>query len=94
MPSSATSCVVRQFLVLDADGLNAFTADGAALGDRASEAVLTPHVGEFGRLTGVKARDLDADRPTHVRALANQTGAVALLKGSRTVVANPDGRLA
>ncbi len=80
-------------LVLDADALNAFAGDGDALADRRSDAVLTPHVGEFARLTGVKRRDLDADRPGHVRALANQTGAVALLKGSRTVIADPDGRL-
>ena len=80
-------------LVLDADGLNAFTGDSVALRDRQAEAVLTPHVGEFARLTGVKARDLDADRPTHVRALAEQTGAVTLLKGSRTVIAEPGGRL-
>lgn len=80
-------------LVLDADGLNAFTGDVAALGDRRSEAVLTPHVGEFTRLTGVKPRDLDADRPAHVRALASQTGAVVLLKGSRTMIADPEGRL-
>ena len=80
-------------LVLDADGLNAFTGDGAALARREADAVLTPHVGEFTRLTGVKGRDLDADRPTHVRALAAQTGAVALLKGSRTLIAEPGGRL-
>jgi hydroxyethylthiazole kinase-like uncharacterized protein yjeF len=80
-------------LVLDADGLNAFTGDGAALGDRQSGAILTPHVGEFTRLTGVKPRDLDADRPTHARSLAAQSGAVALLKGSRTVIADPSGRL-
>jgi len=41
----------------------------------------------------VKPRDLDADRPAHVRALAEQTGAVTLLKGSRTVIAQPGGRL-
>jgi len=79
--------------VLDADGLNAFTGDGVALQDRQAEAVLTPHVGEFARLTGVKARDLDADRPAHVRALAEQTGAITLLKGSRTVIAQASGRL-
>jgi NAD(P)H-hydrate epimerase len=80
-------------LVLDADGLNAFTGDGGALQDRQADTVLTPHVGEFARLTGVKPRDLDADRPAHVRALAEQTGAVTLLKGSRTVIAQPGGRL-
>jgi NAD(P)H-hydrate epimerase len=80
-------------IVLDADGLNAFAGDGSTLADRLADAVLTPHLGEFSRLTGVKARDLDADRPAHVRALAAQTGAVALLKGNRTVIADPDGRV-
>jgi NAD(P)H-hydrate epimerase len=80
-------------LVLDADGLNAFSGDAAAFQDREADAVLTPHVGEFARITGVKPRDLDADRPSHVRALAEQTGAVTLLKGSRTVIAQPGGRL-
>jgi ADP-dependent NAD(P)H-hydrate dehydratase / NAD(P)H-hydrate epimerase len=80
-------------LVLDADGLNAFTGDGAALRDREADAILTPHVGEFARLTGVKPRDLDADRPAHVRDLAEQSGAVTLLKGSRTLIADPGGRL-
>jgi NAD(P)H-hydrate epimerase len=80
-------------LVLDADGLNAFAGDPAALRERDAPAVLTPHVGEFGRLTGVKAGDLDADRPGHVRALAEQTDAVVLLKGSRTVIAEPGGTL-
>lgn len=78
-------------VVLDADGLNAFTGDASALADRRSEAVLTPHAGEFGRLTGVKGPDLDADRIGHVRALASTTAAVTLLKGARTVIAAAGG---
>jgi NAD(P)H-hydrate epimerase len=96
----ATAAFVREVvrrspvpLVLDADGLNAFAGDEGALADRRSDAVLTPHVGEFTRLTGVKPRDLDADRPAHVRALAARAAAVVLLKGSRTLVAEPDGRV-
>jgi ADP-dependent NAD(P)H-hydrate dehydratase / NAD(P)H-hydrate epimerase len=80
-------------LVLDADGLNAFAGDVAGLRDRQADAVLTPHTGEFARLTGVKTRDLDADRPGRVRDLAAGADAVALLKGSRTVIAEPGGRL-
>ena len=78
-------------VVLDADGLNAYTEDAGALATRGSEAVLTPHVGEFGRLTGVKPRDLDADRVGHVRRLAADARAVVLLKGSRTLIADPNG---
>ena len=61
-------------VVLDADGLNAFTGEAQAIADRRSEVVLTPHVGEFGRLTGVKPRDLEADRIGHVRRLASRVG--------------------
>jgi hydroxyethylthiazole kinase-like uncharacterized protein yjeF len=80
-------------VVLDADGLNAYTGDAAALARRSSELVVTPHVGEFGRLTGVKPRDLEADRVGHVRRLADDAQAVALLKGSRTLIAEPRGRV-
>jgi NAD(P)H-hydrate epimerase len=78
-------------LVIDADGLNAFTGRAIDLIDRKSDAILTPHVGEFVRLSGVSARDLARDRLTHARALAERTGAVTLLKGSRTLVTTPDG---
>lgn len=78
-------------LVLDADGLNAFAGRAADLADRKSDAVLTPHVGEFARLSGVSARRLADDRLGHTRALAATAGAVTLLKGSRTLVVTPDG---
>ncbi|MGH2596529.1 MAG: NAD(P)H-hydrate dehydratase [Actinomycetota bacterium] len=77
--------------VLDADGLNAFAGRAADLADRKAEAVLTPHAGEFARLCGVTARELSADRLRHARALAATTGAVTLLKGSRTLVVTSDG---
>lgn len=77
--------------VIDADGLNAFAGRATDIRERASDAVLTPHAGEFGRLSGVKPRDLDADRLGHARSLAATTRAVTLLKGSRTVIALPDG---
>ncbi len=77
--------------VLDADGLNAFTGRAEELADRKSDAVLTPHIGEFIRLSGLPASALAEDRLTHARALAERTGAVTLLKGSRTLVATPEG---
>ncbi|MEP6973120.1 MAG: NAD(P)H-hydrate dehydratase [Actinomycetota bacterium] len=83
--------------VLDADGLNAFAGradellDRKAVADRKAEAVLTPHMGEFARLSGVTGRELAEDRLRHTRALAATTGAVTLLKGSRTLVVTPGG---
>jgi ADP-dependent NAD(P)H-hydrate dehydratase / NAD(P)H-hydrate epimerase len=78
-------------IVLDADGLTAFSGRASELAGRTSEVVLTPHVGEFSRLSGISARELAGDRVGHVRALAATTKAVTLLKGSRTLVATPDG---
>jgi hydroxyethylthiazole kinase-like uncharacterized protein yjeF len=85
------SCPVP--LVLDADGLNAFVGHVPDLADRRAPAVLTPHAGEFARLAGMTAREVGVDRIGNARKLASETNAVVLLKGSRTVVAAPDGRV-
>jgi hydroxyethylthiazole kinase-like uncharacterized protein yjeF len=79
-------------VVLDADGLNAFAGRAGELAERRSAMVLTPHAGEFARLAGIAASEVAADRIGHARKLAAETQAVVLLKGSRTVVAAPDGR--
>ncbi|MGQ0670469.1 MAG: NAD(P)H-hydrate dehydratase [Actinomycetota bacterium] len=78
-------------LVVDADALNAFRGRAAELAERRSEVVLTPHAGEFGRLAGVSSREVLTDRVGHVRKLAAETQSVVLLKGSRTLIASPDG---
>jgi hydroxyethylthiazole kinase-like uncharacterized protein yjeF len=80
-------------VVLDADGLNAFAGRAAELAERRAELVLTPHAGEFGRLVGVPAREVEADRVAHVRKLAAQTRATVLLKGTRTLVGTPEGQV-
>ena len=81
----------RVAVVLDADGLFALGSAGAAgdvLRQRSAPTVLTPHDGEFKRLMG---RPPGPDRLADTRDLAERTGATVLLKGSTTVVADPDG---
>lgn len=82
--------------VLDADALNALGGPDGLAGLRAAAGprVLTPHPGEMGRLLGRSTREVEADRPAAARAAAAASGAVALLKGARTLVARPDGALA
>ena len=77
-------------LVLDADGLNAFRHDGAALAAHAAPLlVLTPHRRELRRLTGDAA--IWDGRAERARELARQWGAVLVAKGPGTLVAAPDG---
>jgi NAD(P)H-hydrate epimerase len=80
-------------VVLDADGLNAFAGRGAELADHRSSLVITPHAGEFGRLMGVRSEEVADDRVGLVRKAASEFGCVVLLKGSRTVVCEPGGRV-
>ena len=80
-------------VVLDADGLNAFAGRAPELAARRAELVLTPHAGEFARLSGGTARDVVGDRLGHVRKLAAETQATVLLKGTRTLVGSPDGHI-
>ena len=55
--------------------------------------MITPHAGEVRRLIGIEPRDLDAARIEHARKLAAEARAVALIKGSRTVIAEPQGEV-
>ena len=82
--------------VLDADGLNAaaqLLAAGEAFPHPAGELIVTPHPGEMARLTGLSAAQINADREETARTYAQKWNAVVVLKGSRTVVAAPDGRV-
>ena len=79
--------------VVDADGLNAFEGRRDLLRPLAGRAVLTPHPGELARLCGCDTAAVAARRGELLRALVEETGAVALVKGPRTLVAGPDGRL-
>jgi ADP-dependent NAD(P)H-hydrate dehydratase / NAD(P)H-hydrate epimerase len=80
-------------LLLDADALNAFEGRPERLRRRRAATVITPHAGEAGRLLGVSPRRVQQDRPEAARELARRTGAIAVLKGAGTLVAEPGGRL-
>jgi hydroxyethylthiazole kinase-like uncharacterized protein yjeF len=80
-------------LVIDADGLNALADSPRSKGKLGARRVLTPHPGELARLTGKTADAINADRPAAARKAAREWGAVVVLKGARTVVAHPDGRI-
>jgi len=81
-------------MVLDADGLNAHAGRLAELVDRPAPTVLTPHAGELGRLLELDSAEIDAERLRHVRDAAARSGAIVVLKGDDTLVAEPEGRVA
>jgi NAD(P)H-hydrate epimerase len=81
---------IKKPLILDADALNALA--GKALNFATGRTIVTPHPGEFGRLFG-KAGAGEKERKTQAAAAAKKSGAIVVLKGRRTVVASPDGKV-
>ena len=81
-------------VVLDADALNALATRPDLLKGAAVDLVLTPHPGEMARLTGGTVAEVQADRLGVASDFARRNDAYLVLKGSRTVIADPDGALA
>ncbi len=81
-------------MVLDADGLNAHAGRLGELRARRSPTVLTPHAGELARLLELDSEQIERERLRHVRAAAEQSGAVVVLKGDDSLIADPSGRVA
>jgi len=84
---------VRVPAVIDADGLNIISSDPGVLRRLAAPAVLTPHPGEFARLTGRSAADVLKHRLELVPDFARKHRVYLVLKGYRTLIAAPDGRV-
>jgi NAD(P)H-hydrate epimerase len=86
--------VVRELprtpVVIDADGLNALAPFADEFKGRPVPLVLTPHPGEFARLSGVPVPEIQAHREARAAEFAARFGVVLLLKGAGTVVT--DGR--
>ena len=77
-------------LVLDADGLNAFTGQAGKLHTAGVPLIVTPHPGEFGRLVGLGTRAVLARRDELAVRFAREHRAIVVLKGHATIVT--DGR--
>jgi NAD(P)H-hydrate epimerase len=81
-------------MVVDADALNAFAGRADLLDGTGRVMVLTPHPGEMARLAGMTVKEVEADRVGLARRFATEHKLTLVLKGWRTLVAHPDGRVA
>jgi ADP-dependent NAD(P)H-hydrate dehydratase / NAD(P)H-hydrate epimerase len=81
-------------LLIDADGLNAHAGRLDLLQGRPGATVLTPHDGELARLLDTSSAEVAAHRLASVRAAAERSGCVVVLKGDDSLVAAPGGPVA
>jgi NAD(P)H-hydrate epimerase len=81
-------------IVLDADALNCLSPWPESLrGSESAPVILTPHPGEMLRLMGQSDKDVLADRVSAIRAFSTKHNVILVLKGSRSLIAAPDGRV-
>jgi NAD(P)H-hydrate epimerase len=81
-------------LVIDADGLNAFSRDPDRLAGREGrDVIITPHAGEMGRLVGMSSEEVHASRLEIARNFASAHHVYVVLKGHRTIIATPADRV-
>lgn len=80
-------------VVIDADGLNCIADNPQILRGLEIPVVLTPHPGEMARLINSTTQTVQQDRIGCARTFARQFGVHLVLKGARTVIAQPDGKI-
>ena len=84
---------IKSPVVIDADGLNILAENPDALRSLPKPAVLTPHPGEFARLIGRSNQDVLDRRLELAPRFSEQLGVYLVLKGYRTLIATPEGRV-
>jgi NAD(P)H-hydrate epimerase len=86
-------------VVIDADALNLLASHRGLLNELGKSAregrtvVMTPHPGEMARLTGLTVAEVQRRRLEVAREFAQRLGMTLVLKGARTLIAHPDGRV-
>ncbi len=85
--------VVEIPIVLDADGLNVLARNKEWLTSKKSKLVITPHIGEMSRLTGLPIEEIKEDKISIAREFSERWNLITVLKGASTIIASPDGQI-
>jgi NAD(P)H-hydrate epimerase len=81
-------------IILDADGINSICDNINVLNTgKPDRLILTPHPGEFARMTGQTVEAIQRNRVDYAQLFAKESGAVIVLKGANTVIASPHGQV-
>ena len=80
-------------LLIDGDGLTALCKDLPIFKHRQAATILTPHLGEMSRLTGLSVHDIDANKVDILQRTARELQAIIVLKGAHSLIGYPNARV-
>ncbi|WIF95326.1 NAD(P)H-hydrate dehydratase [Caminicella sporogenes] len=80
-------------IVIDADGLNVLSKNVEWLSKKKSEIVITPHLGEMSRLTGLSIEEIKRNPIEVAKNFAQKWNVITVLKSARTIIASPKGEV-
>jgi NAD(P)H-hydrate epimerase len=84
---------INKPLLIDGDGLTAIAANTQIITKRKTATILTPHMGEMSRLTGMAKTAIEKDRVSVLQITAQMMNAYIVLKGPHSLIGCPDGRI-
>lgn len=79
-------------IILDADGINLLANDIDIIRNTKASVIITPHVGEMARISGMTSEEVEDDREIVASGMARELNAVVVLKGAQTVIASPNAK--
>lgn len=80
-------------MVIDADGINNLSENIDILKEKKAPAILTPHIVEFSRLSGLTKKQIEENKIEAALTFAKKYDVILVLKNADTIVATPDGRI-
>jgi NAD(P)H-hydrate epimerase len=84
---------IRRPLLIDGDGITAIAADLAKIKRRKAPTILTPHLGEMSRITGMEIDDINRNKIDVLQRTTGELNAVIILKGAHSLIGYPDGKV-
>jgi len=84
---------IEKPLLLDGDGITAVCEHLDIIKDRKTETILTPHMGEMCRLTGMSVPEIKSDRIRILQQICQDLNAIIALKGAHSLIGYPDGKV-
>lgn len=86
------AAALRVPVIIDGDGITAVARDPSSVKGRGAPTIITPHLIEFCRLTGLKPDEVQADPVGSLQEACRDLNAYIVLKGAHTLIGCPDGR--